>query len=1004
MTRNLLIEEHVELAAIDWLKNLGYSHVEGGSLHRNFRKVVLEDMLRSFIERQYQHLPSEVVAEVMQEFTYNKGADLDIRNRDFHLKLSKGIDWSWTDKQGKEHQEHIYCVDYANPENNEFLAVNQFTIDGTTQRRPDLVIFINGLPIAVFEFKNMFDGNVTVDDAFNQIQHYKIHIPLLFEYNALTVVSDGLNTMHGMYSSDKEWFAPWKSVDGLQVAENDFQLQSLIKGLFPKERLLQYIRFYIFHENTNSVYIKKGAKYHQFFGIQFAVEHTKQAIKPIGDGRIGVIWHTQGSGKSISMAIYAAIISKLPELKNPTVVVQVDRNDLDLQLFENFVAAKDLVGEVKRAETTEQLRDYLSGEGGGVIFSTIEKFRIQKDKDEIKHPVLSIRDNVIVIADECHRTQYGLLEGFARNLRNALPNASFIGFTGTPVDKKDADTTQVFGEVIHTYDIRQAVEDKATVRIFYEPRLAKLHLSNEDIDEEAEEITTDVPQNEANKIKWAAIEDAAGSDKRVPIVAEDLLSHYLKRAKELPGKAMVVCMSRRNCVKLYNALKNLDNCPEIAVVMTANLGKDPKDWSEHFRTSKELEAIKKRFKDPDDPLKMVIVRDMWLTGFDAPCVHTLYVDKIMTGHNLMQAIARVNRVFRDKPNGLIVDYIGIGDRLKDATKKYTGGGGTGKPTYDIDLAFEEMQDVLSELKTYLPDGLSYDNWKGLNNGDKLVLVSTALNHVIKDDDQCESFMLAEKKMSALVNLIAPHEDVEQISLDILFFQHLGVAVRKIKHPVAPTKVRADQIKELIHRSIDSDKVVDVYAMAGLEKPDISILNEEFLLGARDQKAGADIKIELLRQILNNEISLRRHKNIVKYTSLKEEVEKVIARYHDNAIDSYTTILELVRRAQEMTGEDERARNLGLSDEEMAFYEILAKHQQAITDNALISDLVRQIVKDIKRNLQVDWYKKPDTKAEIMLAVKKALRGKVSIDELNTVLAEIMEQATARWKEWSLEAA
>ncbi len=1003
MTRNLLIENDVELAAIEWLQGLGYSYTEGASIHRNTRKVVLEDRLRSFIERQYPHLPPAVVAELIQEFTYNKGADLDIRNRDFHLKLSKGIDWPWTDEHGQEHRDHIYCIDYTNPANNEFLAVNQFTVNGITERRPDMVVFINGLPIVVFEFKNMFDDTVTVHDAFNQIQHYRHHIPLLFEYNAITIISDGKDTMHGMYSSSMEWYAPWKSTDGRNITDS-FQLKTLLQGLFPKDRLLQYIRYYIFHENTNSVYIKKGAKYHQFFGIQFATEQTKKAIKPFGDGRIGVIWHTQGSGKSISMAIYAAIISKLPELQNPTIVVQVDRNDLDKQLYENFVAARDLVGDIKHADSTDKLREYLSGDGGGVIFSTIEKFRLQRDKNELSHPVLSTRDNIIVIADECHRTQYGLLDGFAANIRIALPHASFIGFTGTPVDTKDADTEEVFGEVIHTYDIKQAVLDGATKSIYYEPRLAQLHLGNEGIDDEAEEIVADAGRDEANRLKWAAVEDAAGSDERVAKVAKDLLSHYLLRSKELPGKAMVACMSRRNCVKLYDALVKLDGCPEIAVVMTANLGKDPKEWSPHFRTKEKLEAIKTRFKNPDDPLKLVIVRDMWLTGFDAPCVHTMYVDKIMSGHNLMQAIARVNRVFKDKPNGLIVDYIGIGDRLKDATKKYTAGGGSGKPTYDIEAAFEEMHNVITELQGYMPDGLDYSGWKGLSRGEKFELAMMGADHVVKQDDSCDSFLLAEKRMSALVNLVTGHSGIQDIALDILYMQHVAVVVRKIKRPPVPTRLRAEKIKELIHRSIESDEIVDVYAMAGLEKPDISIIDEEFLLGAKEQKSGMNIKIELLRQILNNEIALRRHKNIIRYTSLREQVEKVIQRYHDNAIDSYTTILELVRRAQEMTDEDERARNLGLSDEEMAFYEILAKHKQAMTENALMSDLVKQIVKEIKKNLTIDWYKKPDINAEIQLAVKRTLRGKVSVEELNAVLAEIMEQATSRWKEWNSEAA
>ncbi len=852
----------------------------------------------------------------------------------------------------------------------------------------------------------MFDTGASVVNAWNQIQHYRQDIPQLFEYNAITVISDGIETLHGMYNADMEWYTPWKSVDGRTVVEDGFQLQSLLQGLFTKERLIQYICNYIFHESDKGGYIKKGAKYHQFFGIEFAVESTKQAIKPFGDGKIGVIWHTQGSGKSISMAIYTGILRQMPELKNPTIVVQVDRNDLDQQLYENFIKAKDLVGDVKHAETTEQLRSYLAGNSGDVIFSTIEKFRLTDNGTgkEIEHPVLSTRDNIIVLADECHRTQYGLIDGFARNLRSALPNASLIGFTGTPVDKKDADTVEVFGEIIHVYDIRQAVEDKATVRIFYEPRLAKLHIANQDIDEEAEEIVSSVSINEANKLKWAAVEDAAGADDRVQKVAEDILMHFNKRTQVLDGKAMIVCMSRRNCVKMYNALTQLPKCPEVAVVMTGNIASDPKEWNVHFRTKEKHNEIKKRFKDPNDPLKIVIVRDMLLTGFDVPCLHTMYVDKIMQDHNLMQAIARVNRVFKDKPSGLIVDYIGIGDKLKDATNKYTSGGGKGTPTIDIYAGFEELLRIISELQTYLPENFTYQNWRSLEKKEKLLLVSTALNHIVKDDDLCKDFQLAEKRMSALVPLVKSHKRIQEVTTDILFFQHLGIAVNKVKNPQRKTKPKGELIKELIQRSIESDDIIDVYAMAGIEKPDISILNEEFLLGAREQKSGREIKVEILRQILNDEIKLRRYKNIIKYTSLKEQVELVIQRYHENAIDSYTTILELVKCAREITEEDQRARQLGLEEEELAFYEILAKHQQAITDNKLISELVKQIVQSIKKNLQVDWYKKPDAKAHIMLAVKKILRGKITLDELNTVMEEIMEQATERYREWSEDVA
>ena len=1008
---NKLVESNIELAAIEWLEELKYTYIHGSDIQRPLKKVVLEDRLYNFISKKYKHLPETAKKEVVHLLVNNQGIELDYRNREFHHKLSKGIDYIWKDKSGNEHFEHIYAIDYENPEDNEFLCVNQFSVTGKNSRRPDMVIFINGLPVIVFEFKNMFDPEATVENAFNQIQHYKEDIPLLFEYNELTIISDGTDTLQGMYSSSREWFTPWKSVDGITTVEDGFALNSLIKGLFPKERLLYYIRNFIFHEDHIGTLIKKGAKYHQFFGISFAVESTKKVLKPLGDGRIGVIWHTQGSGKSISMAMYTGILRQMPELKNPTIVIQVDRNDLDNQLYDNFVLAKGLVGSVSHAESTDELRDLLSREGGGVIFTTIEKFRLKgsspfekehyNKKKEVEHPVLSNRENIIVIADEAHRTQYGLLDGLAANLRKALPNASFIGFTGTPIDKKDADTQEVFGETIHIYDIKQSVEDKATVSIIYEPRLAKLHLANENIDEEAEEIVRNVPLNEINLLKWAAVEDAAGAKDRVQKIVGDILEHYKKRTESLEGKAMIVCMSRRNCVKIYNALTSFEGCPEIAVVMTGNISNDPPEWNKHLRTKAQKEAIKSRFKNPDDPLKLIIVRDMWLTGFDVPCAHTMYVDKIMHGHNLMQAIARVNRVFRDKPSGLIVDYIGIGDRLKDATKKYTQGGGKGKPTIDIDETFEMCKEQVSLVKSFMPDDMDYSNWKGLSNGDKLLLVSDAVCFIVKDDKQCEQFMLVEKTMSGLVSIVTSHPHINEISVDVVFLQHVGAAVRKVKHPPTIIRQKEMKIKELISRSIDSEEIIDVYAMAGIEKPDISILNDDFLIGARERKSGHEIKIELLRQILSNEIKLRMPKNLKKYTSLKKEVDEIIEKYHKNAIDSYTTILELINRAKEMQEEDKRTKELGLSEEELAFYDILANHETAIKDYKLIKELVQKIVKAVTNNLQLDWYKKPDAQAAIRLAVKKVIRGKVDIKELNIILAEIMEQAEGQYKEWPM---
>jgi len=997
-----LAESDIETAAIEWLlEDKRFQYHYGPDIHRNHKKAVLEEVFANYLQERYKHVPAKILAEVQQEFLYQAGADLHLRNHSFHLKLSKGIDKTWKDATGKDCFEHFYAVNYDDIDSNEFWVVNQFAIEGRNNRRPDLIIFINGLPVVLFEFKNWFDPEATVDTAFNQVQHYTEDIPQVFETNCLTVVSDGQNTLHGMYNSGMEWYAAWKSVDGINIVQNDFALETLIKGLLTPERLLAYIRYYIFHETEKGQLVKKGAKYHQFFGIQFALANTLKAIKPVGDGRIGVIWHTTRSGKSITMAIYTGILRQMKELKNPTIIVQVDRFDLNKQLYEDFVGAKDLVGDVQLAQTTEELRNLISGDGGGVIFSTIEKFRLKDTATgkEIEHPVLSDRDNIIVIADECHRTQYGLIKGFASNLRLALPNASYIGFTGTPVDTKDADTVGVFGEILHVYDIKQATEDKAVVPIYYEPRLAKLHLANEAIEEEAEEITDGLTENEKNKIMWAAVEDAAGSDERVAEVSKDILKHYIKRSESLEGKAMIVCMSRRNCVKMYNAISALDGCPEVAVIMTSNIAKDPKDWSPHIRTKEQMEAVKARFKDPDDPLKIVIVRDMWLTGFDNPPLHTLYVDKIMTGHNLIQAINRVATVFKDKPSGLIVDYIGIGDRLRDATKKYTGSGGKGQVAIDIDEAFEMMLEKIAVLKNCMPRKNFYSNWASLSTGDKLKLMQEAVNYMVAEEERSKDFLLHEKIMTGLSTIVKSHDEIQSVALDIIFLQQLGAAVRKVKYPQNNIRKKEQQVKELIHRSIESEEVIDVFQMAEIERFDISIINEDFLASAKEKKTGNELKLELIRQILNDEIKVRHPKNLIKYKKLKEEVEKVINDYHSHFFDSLIALEKLRAVAKEMQEEDIRRVQLGLSDEEEAFYEILAKHKTAIADFELIKEIVKEITASIKKNLQIDWFKKPDARAQIMLAVRKVLQKKGVSAELKEIMDEIMEQAEARYKEW-----
>ncbi len=997
-----LVESDIEEAAIEWLSAINpYHYKHGEDIHRPLNKAVLEDVFEAYLNTRYKHVPAKILAEVKQEFLFNSGADIHHRNHDFHKKLSKGFPKSWKDENGKFQAEHFYAINFDDAEANDFLIVNQFIIDGKNKRRPDVILFINGLPLVLFEFKNWFDPNANVESAFNQVQHYIEDIPQLFEYNALTVISDGNTTLHGMFSSGMEWFAAWKSTDGIKTVDNDFALETLINGLLVPERLLQYIRFYIFHELDKGELIKKGAKYHQFFGVQYALQETLRSIRPVGDGRIGVVWHTTRSGKSITMAIYTGILRQMAQLNNPTIVVQVDRFDLNKQLYEDFIAAKDLVGDVSIAETSDELRKLLSGDEGGVIFSTIEKFRLKETVDgkEASHPELSTRENIIVIADECHRTQYGTIQGFAANLRKALPKASFIGFTGTPVDNKDADTVAVFGEIIHTYDIKQATEDNAVVPIFYEPRLAKLHLGNEQIEEEAEEILSDVNSNDRNKIMWAAAEDAAGSAERVAEVSKDILRHFIERSKTLDGKAMIVCMSRRNCVKMYNALTALQDCPETAVIMTSNIAKDPPAWNKHIRTKEKMEAVKARFKDPDDELKIVVVRDMWLTGFDNPPLHTLYVDKIMSGHNLIQAINRVATVFKDKPSGLIVDYIGIGDRLRDATKKYTSSGGKGEVAIPIDEGFEMAKDFIEALRMRLPKDLDYSRWLTMKKGEQLILVSRATNHVVSDEDGSKEFMLDELKLSGLVSIIRSHPQIHELSLDIIFLQHVGAAVRKIKNPRTNIRKKEGEIKELIHRSIESEEVVDVFKMAGIEKFDISIINDDFLATAKEQKSGNELKLELIRKIMNEEIKVRYFKNIIKYKKLKEEVEKIISDYHNHFFDSLVALQKMREAARDMQEEDERRKILGLTDEEEAFYEILASHKDAVGDYDLIKEIVKEVTAAVKKNLSIDWYKKDDAKAQIMLAVKRVLRNKGVAEELQEIMDEIMEQAEARYREW-----
>ncbi|MCB0797672.1 MAG: type I restriction endonuclease subunit R [Chitinophagales bacterium] len=997
-----LHELTVQKAAIEWLQELGYSYVEGSQLNRDLKKVVLEEVVRYHLEKSYPQLPPTAVNDAMAAFTQHQGMDLDYRNRDFHLKLTKGVPISWKDKDGREQAVQVYPVNYQDPKANTFHCAEEVSVVGKNNRRADLIIFINGLPLVLFEFKNPFDQDTGIDNAHRQIGHYTKDIPQLFDYNALCVIANGIEALHGMYSSSLNWFAPWKSLDGDETEQRqELQLQTLIQGLFPKETLLYYIKHFIFHEDHNGKIIKKGAKYHQYWGIKRAVDSAQQRIKPVGDGRLGVIWHTQGSGKSMSMAILAGILRQLPSMRNPTIVVQVDRSDLDMQLYENFVLAKDVAGHIRHAESTDELRDLLSADGGGVIFTTIEKFRL-KELDEGKetiHPVLSERYNIIVMADEAHRTQYGFYEGgFARNIRIALPNASFIGFTGTPVDSKDADTQLVFGNTLHTYDIKQAVEDGATVPIYYEPKMVPLNIREEFL-EQLEEITEGEEDNTTGV--WAAIEDAAGAEDRVERVAKDILTHFEARTTALEGKAMIVCMSRRNCVKMYDALTALEGCPEIAVVMTSNPGKDPAEWNHHMRTKESMEAVKKRFRNPDDPLKMVIVRDMWLTGFDAPCVHTMYVDKIMKGHNLMQAIARVNRIFEDKPNGLVVDFIGISGLLAEATKKYTGGGGKGDPTIDIDEAVALCLEQLARVKE-LMGGFEVDDIEAMTAGEKLAWSTQVINDLMVDDTTTDNFLLEERKLSELVAMTSSDSRIWDIEEDVAIIQNIRSAIRKIKYPPGPGRQENERIRDLISRSLKSNAILDLAAMYDLDRIDLSIIDDKFQAIVQD-KQGSNIKIELLRRIINDEIRIRTARNMKRMTNLREELEKVLGKYHQNSLDSIAAIKHLLDIAKELQEDDKRTKELGLAEDELAFYDLLTAHKDLLNSAGPIQELVHKVVASVKKNLQLDWTKKEDAKAAIRLAVKRELRGKVPFSELDRILKEVIEQAEGQYGQWPMVA-
>ncbi len=993
---NGFTESELEEAALEWLGGLGYAVAHGAEIapgeakaeRDDYHDVVLGRRLREALERRNPELSADVLDEAFRKLGRIEFPSLVLNNRAFHRMLIEGVTVEQRRDDGSIGGVQVRLVDFDEPDDNDWLAVNQLTVvEGQHERRADIVLFVNGLPLAVIELKNPADENATIWSAFNQLQTYKNEIPSLFRFNELMVVSDGVEARVGSLTAIRERFMPWRTIDGESLAPATIpQLQVVIQGAFEKRRFLDLIRhFVVFEDEGGGTLSKKIAGYHQFHAVNKAVEATLAAARPQGDRRCGVIWHTQGSGKSLTMVFYAGRLVLHPAMENPTVVVLTDRNDLDDQLFGTFSRCSELLRQKPvQASNRADLRQLLKVASGGVVFTTIQKFFPEEKGD--RHPILCDRRNIVVIADEAHRSQYDFIAGFAKHMRDALPNASFIGFTGTPVELVDKNTRAVFGDYIDIYDIQRAVEDGATVPIYYESRLAKLELKPEErpkIDPEFEEVTEgeEIERKEKLKTKWAALEAIVGSDKRVSLIARDLVNHFEQRLEALDGKALVVCMSRRICVDLYSAIIKLrpqwhdadDAKGAIKVVMTGSAS-DPPEWQPHVRNKARRSKLADRFKDPADPLRIVIVRDMWLTGFDSGPLHTMYVDKPMRGHALMQAIARVNRVFKDKPGGLVVDYLGLADQLKRALANYTESGGKG------DTAVDQSQAIAAMLEKYevccaLFHGFDWSAWLTGTAAQRLGLLPTAQEHILAQDNGKQRLLDAVTKLSQAFALAVPSDDALRIRDDVGFFQAVRAGLAKLSTPGGkPPDEIEYAIRQIVSRAISSDQVIDIYAAAGLKKPDISILSDQFLDEVRELPQ-RNLAIELLRRLLSDEIKTRRRKSVVQARSFAEMLEVAIRKYQNRLVETARVIEELITLAKEMREAQQRGENLGLSEEETAFYEALEVNDSAVKvlGDETLKKIARELADTVHRNTTIDWTIRESIRAKLRVLVKRVLR-------------------------------
>lgn len=1012
MAVKVFYESDVEVATLEWFQELGYQTEFGPNIapegpypeRVSYTDVILIERLKESLFRLNKSLPKSAIEDAVRQITIPKQIALIENNRTFHKMITDGVDVSYHDQTGRLVHSQVRLFDFNEPTNNDYLVVNQFTVvESRVEKRPDVVVFVNGLPLVVFELKTASDENISIKSAFRQVKNYQQSISSLFVYNSFNVISDGLHAKAGTITSDEDRYMTWRTTDGKEIAPTTIpQLETLIKGMFDKKRFLDIIKQYVLFQKHESGYIKILAGYHQYHAVNTALEKTYEATSAHGDRRIGVIWHTQGSGKSLSMVFYAGKLVISQELSNPTIVIITDRNDLDDQLFLTFSKSSDLLRSIPdQAASREHLKELLNGrDSGGIIFTTIQKF---SPDDNGNVTALTNRKNVIVLADEAHRSQYGFSAkvvksqdeafekyGYAKYLRDSLPNASYIGFTGTPIETTDKNTRAVFGDYIDIYDMSRAVEDKTTVKIFYESRIAQIDFTEEYdlIDENYDEITEyqEETQKEGLKRKWARLEAIVGSASRIKTVAKDIVEHFEKRqaTMETPvGKAMIVAMSRRIAVELYNAIIEIRPSwhsedllkGRIKVVMTGS-SSDPEAWQKHIGTKQTRETLSERMKDNNDELELVIVRDMWLTGFDVPSMHTMYIDKPMQGHNLMQAIARVNRVFKEKQGGLVVDYIGIADQLKKALVQYTDND-RNQVGVDTKLAVSVMLEKLDVVRDILHKH-DYSKYFGDKFSDKLKSITETIDYVIGlKEERKKDFMKFVSELSKAFSLCSTTVEAEKHNIEIGFYKTVRAGILKLTTEGSSTKT-IDQLdaelNQLISKSLKSDKVIDIMAEIGLSKPDISILSEEFLEEFKKMEH-KNVAIELLKRLIEGKLKVIARTRLVQSRYFSEMLVAAIANYQSRLIDSTVVIKELIELAKEITKAADQGKDLGLSEDEYAFYEALSSNMTAkeIMGTDILKEIAIELTKKIKANTTIDWNIRNNVRSKIQFEIKVLLK-------------------------------